>query len=272
MRRKWLLSLLLGVLLIASLPNSVIAAQPIDVTLNGEHLQFDVPPILENGRVLVPFRAIFEALDTTVNWDGTTKTVTATKGSDTVKLTVGKNVAYKNGSGVELDVPAKVVKGRTLVPVRFVSEALGAEVEWDTQNRMVRINQKGELELQAIEQVKKYLSLLDRAVSLGVTDEEWEGVLSRAAINSGYGIDARVFKPMPGSVGSSGRSVTDVVIISSKTLSTQLNSSAKIMVTARYVYDDLISKTQYEKKYYLIDEQGHMLIDREEVVKEASVK
>ncbi|WP_422447106.1 copper amine oxidase N-terminal domain-containing protein [Thermoanaerobacterium sp. DL9XJH110] len=213
-----------------SLPSNVMAAQPIDVTLNGEHLQFDVPPILENVRVLVPLRVIFEALGATVNWDGTTGTVIATKKTATIKLIVGDKTAYRNGSSLELDVPAKVVNRRTLVPVRFVSEALGTEVEWDTQNRMVRINQKNELELQAIEQVKKNLSLLDRAVSLGVTDEEWEGVLSRAAINSGYGIDARVFKPMPGLVGSSGRSVTDVVIISSKTLSTQLNSSAKIMV------------------------------------------
>jgi hypothetical protein len=139
MRKKWLLSLLLGVLLIAGLPSSVMAAQPITVTLNGEQLHFDVLPILENSRVLVPLRAIFEALGATVDWNGTTGTVTAAKGSGTVKLTVGKNVAYKDGSRVELDVPAKVVKGRTLVPVRFVSEALGERVYWIAETRTVLI-------------------------------------------------------------------------------------------------------------------------------------
>jgi hypothetical protein len=106
------------------------AANPIDVTLNGEHLQFDVPPVLENGRVLVPLRAIFESLGATVDWDGTTSTVTAIKGNDTVKLTIGKKMAYRNNVSVELDVPAKVVNGRTLVPVRFVSEALKERVYW----------------------------------------------------------------------------------------------------------------------------------------------
>jgi len=115
------------------------AAQPITVTLNGEQLHFDVPPVLENGRVLVPLRVIFESLGATVDWDGATSTVTATQGSNTVKLTIGKSTAYKNGATVELDVPAKVVKGRTLVPVRFISEAMGANVRWDAEKNDVII-------------------------------------------------------------------------------------------------------------------------------------
>jgi len=139
MKKKWLLFLLLVVLLIAILPSSVMAAQPITVTFNGEQLQFDVPPLLENGRVLVPLRAIFKALDATVNWDGTTGTVTVTQGNNLVKLTVGKSTAFKNGVTIELDVPPKVVEGRTLVPVRFVSEAMGANVRWDAEKNEVII-------------------------------------------------------------------------------------------------------------------------------------
>ncbi|RKL63250.1 copper amine oxidase N-terminal domain-containing protein [Thermoanaerobacteraceae bacterium SP2] len=268
-KKKWLLFFLLGVLLMASLPSSVMAAQPITVTLNGEQLQFDVPPVLENGRVLVPLRAIFEALGATIDWDGTTSTVTATKGSDTVKLTVGNKTAYKNGSKVELDVPAKVVKGRTLVPVRFVSDALGALVEWDAQNQTVNITQRSELELQAIAQVEKYLSLLNRAVSEGVSDEEWKGILSPDAIDSGYGIDARVFRPMPGLVGSSGRSISNVEIVEADDM-TGPNDGALISVVARYVYNDPTEpdvsqrKIQYEKKYYLILENEQLVIDREQ--------
>lgn len=271
--KKCLLSLVFAIFLIGNLSTSVMAANPIDVTLNGEHLQFDVPPVLENGRVLVPLRTVFEALGATVEWDGTTSTVTAIRGNDTVKLTIGKSTAYKNGVSVELDVPAKVIDGRTLVPVRFVSEALGALVEWDTPNKSVNITQRGELELQAMAQVEKYLSLLNRAVSEGVFDEEWEGILSLDAINSGYGVDAKVFRPMPGLVGSSERAITDVVIMKSEP-----NSSDEIIVTARYIYHDPTipevsrRKLQYEKNYYLVNQHGQLLLDREEVVKETPVK
>lgn len=138
-RKKWLWNLLIVVLLITSLPGSVMADQPITVTLNGEQLHFDVLPILENSRVLVPLRAIFETLGATVDWNGTTGTVTAAKGNSIVTLTVGENMAYKNGARVELDVPAKIVNGRTLVPVRFVSEALGERVYWIPKTSTVLI-------------------------------------------------------------------------------------------------------------------------------------
>ncbi|OIQ61630.1 copper amine oxidase N-terminal domain-containing protein [Neomoorella thermoacetica] len=139
MRKKWLL-LLFVVLLVAILPSNVIAAQPITVTFNGKQLQFEVPPLRENGRVLVPFRDILEALGAIVDWDGTTRTVTAIKDNDTIKLIVGKNVAYKNGATVELDVPSTIVEGRTLVPVRFVSETFGANVRWDGEKNNVTIS------------------------------------------------------------------------------------------------------------------------------------
>lgn len=97
------------------------------------------PPRAENGRVLVPLRAIFEALDASVNWDDNSKTITAGN-KNSIKLTVGKRTAFINGRAVELDVPAKIIKGRTLVPLRFVSEALGAAVEWQEESRTVVIS------------------------------------------------------------------------------------------------------------------------------------
>ncbi|MCL2337887.1 MAG: copper amine oxidase N-terminal domain-containing protein [Firmicutes bacterium] len=101
-----------------------------EVIVNGKTLTFDTQPVVEKGRVLVPLRAIFEALDAKVNWDAATQTVTAQKDDVNIKLVVGGQ-AYKNNQAVTLDVPAKLVNGRTLVPLRFVSEALGAKVSWD---------------------------------------------------------------------------------------------------------------------------------------------
>jgi len=100
------------------------------VILDNQRLSFDVPPTIENGRTLVPLRAIFEALGADVEWDGQTRTVTAAKDNIQIKLQIGSTTAYKNDSPVQLDVPAKIINNRTLVPLRFVSEALGAKVDW----------------------------------------------------------------------------------------------------------------------------------------------
>ena len=114
------------------------------VNLNGKRLSFDVPPVIENGRTLVPLRAIFEALGATVGWDESTQTVTATKGSIQIMLQVGGQSAYKNGTPVHIDVPAKVTNNRTMVPLRFVSEALGAAVGWDESTQTVTITSGAE--------------------------------------------------------------------------------------------------------------------------------
>ena len=100
------------------------------VVLDGQKLVFDQAPINLNGRIMVPMRAIFEAYGATVNWDQGTKTVTAREGSKTIKLTVNKNSAYINGALFTLDVAPVIENGRTLVPVRFVSESLDATVSW----------------------------------------------------------------------------------------------------------------------------------------------
>ncbi|MDN4495638.1 copper amine oxidase N-terminal domain-containing protein, partial [Ureibacillus aquaedulcis] len=75
-------------------------------------------------------RAIFEAMGATIEWSNKTKTVKATNGSTVVSLTLNRKEAIINGTKRELDVPGKSVNGRTLVPLRFVSESLGATVEW----------------------------------------------------------------------------------------------------------------------------------------------
>lgn len=115
------------------------AETPIRVEINGSPLNFDVLPTIVAGRTLVPLRAIFEALGATVSWDDTTRTVTATRRQTIIALTVGTRVARVNMREVELDVPAMIVSGRTLVPMRFVSESLGAVVNWDEPTHTVSI-------------------------------------------------------------------------------------------------------------------------------------
>ncbi len=111
----------------------------IKVFVKGKQPKFDVVPEIVYNRTVVPFRAISESLGATVNWDQATNTVTIQNQTTTVILTIGSTEALVNGQPVTLDVPAFVKHGRTLVPIRFVSEALSANVNWDPTYKMVII-------------------------------------------------------------------------------------------------------------------------------------
>ena len=111
----------------------------IKVNINDKLLLSDVLPVNENGRVLVPMRAIFEAIDASVLWDGGAETATAKKGSREVKITKNSTTAYIDGAPYTLDVPAKIINGRFVVPVRFISEAFDCKVEWIGESQTVRI-------------------------------------------------------------------------------------------------------------------------------------
>ena len=111
----------------------------VSVVVNGTKLSFDQPPVIENGRTLVPLRAIFEALGATVGWNEDTQTVTAVRGDTTVTLQIGSIVMTKNNEDIFLDVPAKLVGERTMVPARAVAESFGAVVGWDEATLTVTI-------------------------------------------------------------------------------------------------------------------------------------
>ncbi len=113
----------------------------IKVLLNEKQIQFDQPPVIQNGRTLVPLRAIFEAMDATVTWDEKTRTVTSIKLDTTIVMKIGDNFMTKNGTKITLDVPGQILKGRTLVPARAVAESFGAKVDWDAKAKRVIITQ-----------------------------------------------------------------------------------------------------------------------------------
>jgi len=115
------------------------AANQITVVLDGRTLQFDVQPTIIDGRTMVPMRVIFEELGANVEWDGATRTITATSSDLVVRTTVGNRVIDVNGNRITMDVAPIIIDGRTLVPVRFVSEAFGADVEWEAGTRTVFI-------------------------------------------------------------------------------------------------------------------------------------
>jgi Copper amine oxidase N-terminal domain. len=145
MKKIAVLRILTGAFLILCLilSNIVYAASAPKVVLDGKEISFDVPPVIENGRTLVPMRAIFEALGAELYWNNDTQTASAFKGKIAVAVQVGNYYANKNNSPVKLDVPPKIINNRTLIPLRFVSEALGCDVKWDEETMTVTITSSG---------------------------------------------------------------------------------------------------------------------------------
>jgi hypothetical protein len=116
-----------------------ILSSEIAVTLNGAPLRFDVAPVIVNGRTMVPMRTIFEELGFDVEWhDGI---ITAVNGEKSIQMRIGETEMQINGEKtIALDAAPKIMYGRTLVPLRAVAEATGANVEWDAATQTVRIS------------------------------------------------------------------------------------------------------------------------------------
>ena len=128
----------------------------VNIQINGENMYFtdgeaddwwsqyaaytsDVRPVMKDDRVYIPFRAVFEALGAEVAYDAASKTVTAKRSNRTVSFTAGQPQYVMDGVTIPMDAQAFVQDGRTFVPVRFASQALGAAVGWDSENRTVVI-------------------------------------------------------------------------------------------------------------------------------------
>ncbi|MGO8672466.1 MAG: copper amine oxidase N-terminal domain-containing protein [Capsulimonadaceae bacterium] len=132
----------LGLAVLLSLWPAVgaMADAPISVAVNGSPVSFTgVAPMETNGAVLVPLRGVFQAMGASVDYNSNTHTIFARKGNATVVLPLGATVAAVNGEAQTLSQPAVVVDGTTLVPLRFIAEALGGYVEWHEADESVAI-------------------------------------------------------------------------------------------------------------------------------------
>ena len=107
--------------------------------LDGEPLVNDVAPIIKAERTTLPIRLVAETLGAKVDWSEADQTVTITKDDMTIVIYIGQGFALVNGDPVELDCPAYIANSRTYLPVRFVSENLGAEVTWGGADGSVTI-------------------------------------------------------------------------------------------------------------------------------------
>lgn len=120
----------------------VVQSPPIKIIVNGQTQTYSQSPLMVNGTTLVPMRGIFESLGATVDWNSQSKKITGKRNNTSVTLTVGTKQASVNDKPVALTESARVVNGSTLVPLRFIGEALSASVQWDSSSRTITIISK----------------------------------------------------------------------------------------------------------------------------------
>lgn len=133
--------------LVAMTPTSVLADTTetkanatISVYVDGSYVASDVPPIIDNDRVFIPMRAAAEAMGAIVEWNNNTRSVSAQKGDISAYFLIGSKTYYVNNVPIENDVAPQIVGDRTMLPIRVFAESLGADVEWDNENRNVIIS------------------------------------------------------------------------------------------------------------------------------------
>lgn len=142
--KKWLIAACVVFICFIPLSSAYAAKEKaIYIFLDGKKMVFKLQqPLNMDGRVLVPLRDIFEALGAKIEWEDTTKTVTAQKGDVLVTYKIGSLTGNRNNEIIQIPVPGQLVEGTTLIPLRFVGEALGAAVSWDEHSRTVLISSK----------------------------------------------------------------------------------------------------------------------------------
>lgn len=136
MHKKIVICLLSFILLFGFI--GIAQAAPI-VAINGKQLNLDVPPVTYNGTTLVPMRAVFEALGASVFWDGSNNTVTVMKGETVIQLKINSNTGMVNGIKKPVAIPAMLIDGSTMIPIRFVAENMNCTVNWNGNINTIEI-------------------------------------------------------------------------------------------------------------------------------------
>lgn len=138
---KKMTALIAGAMLSAAMLVPAYAGLPeINIEFNGEIVETEQPPVIEDGRILVPFRFFADTFGAKTSWDAKTKTVTCTYGGTTISMTAYSKVMKLNGQNIAVEVPVDIVNDRVMVPIRIIATGFGANVSWDANSRTAIVN------------------------------------------------------------------------------------------------------------------------------------
>lgn len=114
----------------------------IKVQYDGKFLAFNIPPVIEDGRTLIPIRFLFEQMGAIVSWDEATESAIIEQDGNTIVFSIDNPIAKINGIEKTMDVPARLIYDKTMVPLRFIAENLGYTVDWDETTKIAKISKK----------------------------------------------------------------------------------------------------------------------------------
>jgi len=103
------------------------------------NFKFDTPPVIKEGRTLVPVRTISEAFEASVEWNPLERRVAVRKGNKEIFIWIGEKKVSVNETKEEIDVPALILNGRAMVPLRFITEKLGLSIIYHEDNGIIEI-------------------------------------------------------------------------------------------------------------------------------------
>jgi len=142
--KYFILTLLLSLVIMPANASVVDTKTPIDIMVNGHYIKTDASPFIISGSTYVPIRFVSEALGADeISWDSKNNTAVIKSNNIEIVLPIGENYGYINGKYVKIGNGIKLVDDRTFVPVRFISESLGAKVAWDGNYFTVGIDKDG---------------------------------------------------------------------------------------------------------------------------------
>jgi len=175
LKRQWFIALISAIVIAlpaqaALAPKASAAVQQqaakqegMPVFVDDKKLSFSPSPVTKNGTTLVPMRPIFTALGADITWEQQTETVFVRKSYTNVTLKVGSSQAVVNGKSVKLAAPVETISGATMVPLRFVSEALGGKADWDPGTKTIRIYSEEYLYAKEIEAEEAAIEAAEQA-------------------------------------------------------------------------------------------------------------
>jgi len=217
-------------LIILILLTVIVAADDTSITvcLNDIPVIFDVDPIIENDKTLVPMRAIFEMLGAEITWDGETRSVVGVKSGIIIIMQIDNPVASINGEELILDVPPRIINDTTLVPLRVVAEGLSAKVDWDAMTRTVYISAESNIELSDadLEYLLEIQSVFEDLTSFSYSGEEdleafvgwfteWTAILQRI---KDLNAESEHIKPIQNALLEACSSLETIVVLAEKAL------------------------------------------------------
>ncbi|MGM0395985.1 MAG: copper amine oxidase N-terminal domain-containing protein [Bacillota bacterium] len=206
----------LSILLVMILPTSALAqtiipespfdgidytrSEEIRVIIDGKQVEFDVAPRISGGRTLVPMRAIFEEFGLEVSWNEAERTVTGEGEGLNVQFVIDSNLATVNGLVHTLDVPAMIIEGRTMVPLRFLSESLGYNVVWIEDSQLILLSKGPIIEwryggFEAAEPYKEYEYKYINGEA--TTEYRYTGTFKEVALITLYRKDGSIIPKVP---------------------------------------------------------------------------